>query len=124
MRVKGLEPLNIWVCMGKNVILLVYLGIKSTSFLPIVGTSLAHCAKNTNQIHALWLAKIDRPLLRASALDLNPQACSDFSSLVGDPSGFRSGPLLDPMRTPKLPRRLLLPDFTGALRLDPGFSRS
>ena len=81
-------------------------------------------AKNTNQIYALWLAKIDRPLLRASALDLNPQACSDFSSLVGDPSAFRSAPFIDPMRTPKDPRRLLLPLLTGALRLDPGFSRS
>ena len=45
VRVEGLEPLNIWVCVGKNVILLVYLGTNSTPFPPTVGTRLAHCAK-------------------------------------------------------------------------------
>jgi len=47
---------------------------------------------------ALFLLDIAEALDLASALEDAPHACSDSNSLVGDPSGLRSGPGLPPAR--------------------------
>lgn len=68
---------------------------------------------------ALFLAKIDLPFLRASALDDAPQARSDNSLRVGSPLLSRSGPLEAPMRDRNEPRLGLSPRLTGGFILVP-----
>jgi hypothetical protein len=57
----------------------------------------------------------------ASAFDDAPQAFRDKRSLVGDPSGFFSGPGMLPMRAKNEARRGLSPDLTGAFKFMPCF---
>jgi len=72
----------------------------------------------------LFRADIAAAFFLASAFEVAPHACRLRSSLVGSPSGLRSGPAMLPILAKKDALRGLSPLLTGAFRSEPGLAAS